>query len=184
METWAIVTLVLGTSAISSLLTFFITKMQVSHSDKRLERQLESAREADYRQRKREVWSEPLLKLRAELAYMAAKQDILVASAHRLHTRFGVTEEEAKEALQEAGNDWNAYLASGNFAQTLFLQNDTELVSKVKEILRDYQSSYTDAIYYKELKARKLGEAMEVFERNQTKIIEAQSLINKRLEEL
>jgi len=68
METWVIVTLVLGASAISSLLTFFITKMQVSHSDKRLEKQLESAREADYRQRKREVRGEPLLKLRVELA--------------------------------------------------------------------------------------------------------------------
>ena len=40
METWAIVTLVLGTSAVSALLTFFITKMQVRHSDRRFEREL------------------------------------------------------------------------------------------------------------------------------------------------
>jgi len=73
METWAIVTLVLGTSAISALLTFFITKMQVSHSDERLTKQLGSARETAYRERRREVKGEPLLRLRDELAGMAAK---------------------------------------------------------------------------------------------------------------
>ena len=64
METWAIVTLVLGTSTVSALLTFFITKMQVRHSDTRLEKELERAREADYRQRRQEVKSEPLVTLK------------------------------------------------------------------------------------------------------------------------
>ena len=184
METWAIVALVLGTSAISALLTFFITKMQVRHSDRRFERELERAREGDYHQRRWEVRGELLLKLRAELALMATKQDKLVASAHKLHTRFGMTEEEAKGQLQENVDDMNAYLASGNFQQALFMQDDAELINKVDEIIRDYRSSYIDAMYYKELKATELGKAMEVFERNKTRIIETQSLINKRLEEL
>jgi len=184
METWAIVTLVLGASAISALLTFFITKMQVRHSDKRLEKELERAREADYHQRRWEVRGEPLLKLRAELVLMATKQDKLVASAHKLHTRFGMTEEEAKEQLQKNVDDINTYLVSGDFQQTLFMQDDTELINKVEEIIKDYRSSYIDAMYYKELKATELGKAMEVFERNKTRIIEVQSLINKRLEEL
>jgi len=184
METWAIVTLVLGTSAVSALLTFFITKMQVRHSDKRLEKELERARETDYHQRRWEVRGEPLLKLRNELARMAVKQDRVVASAHKLHTRFGMTEEEAKAQLKENVDDINAYLASGDFHQTLFMQDDTELVNKVDEIITDYRASYIDAMYYKELKATELGEAMKVFERNKTRIIEVQELINKRLEEL
>ena len=184
METWAIVTLVLGTSAISALSTFFITKMQVSHSDTRFERELTRAEEENQQKRRWEVRSEPLLKLRAELARMAVKQDRVVASAHKLHTRFGMTEEEAKAQLKENVDDINAYLASGDFQQTLFLQDDTELVSKVDEIITDYRASYIDAVYYKELKAMELGEAMKVFERNKTRIIEVQSLINERLEEL
>jgi len=61
--------------------------MQVRHSDKRLEKELERAREADNRQWRREVRSEPLLKLRDDLARMANKQDKLVAAASRQHTR-------------------------------------------------------------------------------------------------
>ena len=97
METWAIVALVLGSSVISALLTFFITKMQVSHSDKRFESELERARELDTHQRQWKVRSELLFNLRTELARISTKQDTLVASAHRLHTRFSVTEEEAKK---------------------------------------------------------------------------------------
>jgi len=174
METWAIVTLVLGASAISSLLTFFITKMQVRHSDARLDKQLQSAREMDSRQRKREVRGEPLLKLRAELARMATKRDRLLASRDRAQAsarkqHIDMTEEEAKRELQEAENDWNAYRSSGDLPQILFLQYDTELRNKVEEIRRD---SWFDI------------HAREVRERNKARVIEVQSLINKLLEEL
>jgi len=154
METWAIVTLVLGTSAISALLTFFITKMQVRHSDRRFERELERARGADYRQRRREVRSEPLLKLRTELAHMANKQDKLVAAAGRQHTRIGGTEEEVSNELQEALDDWNAYVKSGDFAQTLLIQYDTDLVARAEEIRRDYQKSYFYHLYYQRMMKR------------------------------
>ena len=185
METWAIVTLVLGASAISALLTFFITKMQVRHSDRRFERERERAREADYHQRRWEVRGEILLKLRAELVIMATKQDKLVASAHKLHTRFGMTEEEAKEELQKSLNGINTYIESGNFYQTLFMQYDKELLEKVEEIIKDYRHSFFDAtVYYSELKARERTEATEVFNRNKARIIEVQELINKRLGDL
>jgi len=191
METWATVALVLGSNVIIALTTFFATKMQVSHSDRRfqIEQQLEQQRiiremNENNRQRRREIRSEPLLKLRDELARMATKQDRLVSWAHRQHTRFGITEEEAKNQLQAAAEDWNTYIAGGDFTETLFLQYDTELVKRVDEILKDYRESYIDAIYYKDLKATELGKAMEVFERNKTRTIEVQELINKRLEEL
>ena len=162
--------------------------MQVSHSDKRLEKELERARETDYRQRRREVRGEPLLKLRHELARMASKQDKLVAAAMRQHTRFGGTDEEVKRELQCAVDDWNAYLASGDFAQTLLIQYDTDLVNQAEEIRKDYQESYFYQLYYKlyyeQNKPEELKKAMGVFERNRTRIVEVQELINKRLEEL
>jgi len=184
METWAIVAIVLGSNIIIALATFFATKIQIAHSDKRLEKELERSKKVDYRQRRREIRGGPLLKLKAELARMAAKQDRVAHSAHRLHTRFGMTEEEARKELQQNLDDINAYLASGNFQETLFLQDDEELVKKVDEITRDYHASYIDAILFKDLKAKELGEAMKVFEKNKVSIIETQSLINKRLEEL
>jgi hypothetical protein len=184
METWAIVTLVLGTNAVSALVTFFITKMQVRHSDRRFEEELHKEIVMHRRQRQWVIRSEPLLNLRDELAVMATKQDKLTAAAHRQLIRVGITEEEAKRELQEAVDGWNAYVRSGNFAQTLFLQYDAELRKRAEEILRDYQKSYIDAMYYKDLKAEELKKAMGVFERNKTRIIEVQELINKRLEEL
>ncbi len=184
METWAIVTLVLGTSAVSALLTFFITKMQVRHSDKRLEKELERAREADYHQRRWEVRGKPLLKLRDELAIMAVKLEDLVASAQRTHTRFGGTQEEVEKKLHKAVDDWNAYLANGGMAQTLFIQYDTELVNRVEEIRKDYQQAYFHNLNFRDSNAEDMKKAFNIFEKNKARIIEAQALINRKLEEL
>jgi len=191
METWATVALVLGSNIIIALATFFTTKYQVSHSDRRFQVELQIAQQRDIqainreaRERRREIRSEPLLKLRNELARMANKQDKLVAAASRQHTRIGGTNEEAKGELQAAIEDWNAYVVSGDFAQTVLIQYDTDLVNQTEEIRQDYQKSYFYHLYYQQMDAEKLLEAMKVFERNRTKIVEVQELINKRLEEL
>ena len=184
METWAIVTLVLGASAISSLLTFFITKMQVSHSDKRFKMELERAREVDARNRRWEVRGQPLLALRDELACMAVKLEDLVASAQRTHTRFGGTQEEVEEKLHKAVDDWNAYLANGGMAQTLFIQYDTELVNRVEEIRKDYQQAYFHNLNFRDSNAEDMLKAFNIFEKNKARIIEAQAIINRKLEEL
>ncbi len=184
METWAIVTLVLGTSAVSALLTFFITKMQVRHSDGRFERELERAREADSRHRRWKVRNEPLLKLRSEVAIMAAKQDKLVAFTlrYRDHARIGIPEEVAKKEAQEAYDASNKYLASGDFVQVLFTQYDTQLANKAREILVNYRNSLISAVDY--TSQEPLTESLNLWERNKAKIIKVQELINKRLEEL
>ena len=184
METWAIVTLVLGASAISALLTFFITKMQVRHSDRRFERELKRARETDCHQRRWEVRGEPLLQMRTELAIMAVKLEELVASAQRTHTRFGGTQEEVEKKLHEAVDDWNAYLANGGMAQTLFIQYDTELVNRVEEIRKDYQQAYFHNLNFRDSNAEDMKEAFNIFGKNKARIIEAQALINRKLEEL
>ncbi len=101
METWAIVTLVLGASAISSLLTFFITKMQVRHSDERLEKELARQREADYHQWQRKVRSEPLLKLRDALAIMTTRLHTLVTNTQLPRNQSVITEKEQQRALED-----------------------------------------------------------------------------------
>jgi len=66
MEAWAIVALVLGTNLIQGLLTFFINKKQMKHSEKQLERQIAAQSDKNSLERRRDVRSQPLLELRTE----------------------------------------------------------------------------------------------------------------------
>ena len=185
METWAIVTLVLGTSALSSLLTFFITKMQVNHSDKRQEKGFERMQEADYRQRRWEVKSKPLLKLRDELACASIKESEVTGAAYAQHLLKGVkSKEELNKRLERAIRDRNDYLKSGILRQILYTQTDQELINRVNEIIEDYQSSHFTAEHYMQFAEKDREEGKAVFKRNEARIIEIQELINKRLEKL
>jgi hypothetical protein len=149
-----------------------------------MKKQLEQRGEIDSRQWRRKVRSEPLLKLRAEVAIMATKQYKLVAFTYRYreHARIGISEEVAKKELQETADDCNDYLASGEFAQALFMQSDVELMNKAREILNNYQKWLTSAMYYTSEKA--LQKSLDLIEKNTARITEVQELINKRLEEL
>ena len=149
-----------------------------------LVKQLGQQKELDSRQWQRKVRSEPLLKLRDELSIMAVKLEDLVASAQRTHTRIGGTQEEVEKKLHEAVDDWNAYLANGGMAQTLFIQYDTELVNRVEEIRKDYQQAYFHNLNFRDSNAENMKEAFNIFEKNKARIIEAQALINRKLEEL
>jgi len=184
METWAIVALVLGSNIIIALSTFFVTKMQVRHSDKRFEKELEKAREVDYRERRREVRGEPLLKLRDALAIMATKLNMLVIVTQMQHNQSDITEEGENKELQWVVDDWKNYGTSGDFLQTLNLQYDAELLKLVEEIQGDYLLLFEYALDYKHLRAEELKEFRELFQKIKTSIPEVQSLINKRLEEL
>ena len=73
MQVWDVVALVLGSNFIMGVVTFFATKIQVKHSDKRLEKELERQREVDARTWRREVEGKPLFNLREELAIAVTK---------------------------------------------------------------------------------------------------------------
>ena len=81
-------------------------------------------------------------------------------------------------------DDWNAYLANGGMAQTLFIQYDTELVNRVEEIRKDYQQAYFHNLNFRDSNAEDMLKAFNIFEKNKVRIIEAQALINRKLEEL
>ncbi len=186
METWAIVTLVLGSSAVSALLTFLITKMQVSHSDKRLERELENTKETDYRLRRREIKGEPLLKMRGELALMATKGQKLATTAMLLHTNIGtgLNEEQIKGLLDTASNERNTYMHSGVFEQVLFTVDDKEIAEKVEQIRLEYKMLHYRNVNWQRLPPEQLPQTLILPKEIRDKIREVQSLINKRLEEL
>jgi hypothetical protein len=146
-----------------------------------MKKQLEQQSELDSRHWKREVRSEPLLRLRTELARMANKQDKLVAVVYKQYSkRFAFLEEELKETL----DDSNSYLASGDFANALFTLDNAEIVHKAREILTNYQESLMEATSFSKLKKEERIKALESIETNREKVIETQALINKRLEEL
>ncbi len=180
MEAWVTV----AVAFIVALSTLGATIIQNKYSTKRFEKQRERAREENQQKRRREVRSEPLLKLRDELAIMAVKLEDLVASAQRTHTRSGGTQEEVEKKLHKAVDDWNAYLANGGMAQTLFIQYDTELVNRVAEIRKDYQQAYFHNLNFRDSNAEDMKEAFNIFEKKKARIIEAQALINRKLEEL
>lgn len=184
METWAIVTLVLGTSAISALLTFFITKMQVRHSDTRLEKELARQREVDERQRRWEVRREPLLKLRDALALMATRLHMLVTNTQLPRNQSDITEEVDNKKLQQALDNWRDYMTSGDFLPTLNLQCDTELLRLVEGIESGYMLLFEYALDYKNLKTEELKAFREISRNIKNKIPEVQEVIYKRLEEL
>jgi len=185
METWAIVVIVLGTNLITNLLTWFLTNRQLKHSAEQFKRQLEAQKEADKRERRREVRSEPLVKLRDELARMAAKGDRVAYLA----TPTGYQSKEMAEEFTQALDDWNTYMASGEFQQVVFMQYDVELVGRVSEIKSEYNAArYRFGAYWQWLSAadreKGLEESIKVIVENRVKIAEVQSEINKLLEEL
>ncbi len=179
METWAIVTLVLGTSLISSLLTFCITKMQINHSDNRLKKEFERAREVEARQRRWEVRGEPLLKLRDGLASMAARLDRLVINTKLLNLSKEVENNEVQQVKEGLRN----HMTSEEFLSIRYLQYDKELVKLMGEIEDDYVVLLVMNLASKELKGEfKELEKMSLKIKRRIPVI--QEIINKRLEEL
>jgi len=187
MEAWATVALVLGSNAIMGLVNWFATRMQIKNSDKQLEKRLQAQREADKRERGREVRSEPLLKLRSELARMAGKGEKVWSNVAR-------SDKQVPEEFERALAEWSAYMASGEFEQVLFMQYDLELVYSAKAISLDYElARYRFEIYWhlsdedkknEDKKKKYQDEPIELIRRNRREVVGVQSEISKLLEKL
>ena len=187
MEAWATVVIVLVSNAIIGGVSVFTMRKQLKNSAEQFKVQLDAQREADKRERRREIRSEPLLKLRSELARMAAKGEKVASMV--MGMPISTESKDPPEKFKEAMGDWNTYMGGGEFQQVLFMQYDFVIVNKVNAIkleyenarhyLREYWNSWGDADKEKESE-----EALNVVERNRSKIAEVQSEINKLLEEL
>ena len=117
--------------------------------------------------------------MRNELALMAFMQNRINDLAEKQHTRYEEAKEKVTEELYDAIKEWKAYLVKGNLIRTLFIQYNSELFNKVNEI----QESYI-ARYHKLFNEAEKEEAITSWGKTWPKVIEAQELINKRLEEL
>ncbi|HUT96881.1 MAG TPA: hypothetical protein VMW60_02050 [Dehalococcoidales bacterium] len=149
-----------------------------------MRKQLKQQSELDSRHWKREVRGKPLLKLRDELAYMAAMQNEVVDAAHSAYEGVGVTTEQTKDRLDKALSRWDTYMANKNPLQSWYIQYNVELFNKVSEIKTDYRRAYENVWKSGELKVAELEEATRDSNKIWPKVIELQELINKRLEEL
>ncbi len=171
-------------AAIVAFASIFSTFMSNKQHDKRFKEELERAREADYRKRRWEVRSEPLLKLRNDLARMATKLKMLVIDTRGQHYRSDITEEEKNKELERAVDDLKDHVTSGDFLQTVNLQYDAELLELVEGIRSNYLLLFEYALDYKHLRLEQLKEFSKLSLQIETSIPEVQELINKRLEEL
>jgi hypothetical protein len=149
-----------------------------------MKKQLEQQRELDSCQWRRKVRSEPLLKLRDELANMASKLKMLVIDTRGQHYRPNITGEEKNKELERAVEDLKVHLENGGFLQALNLQYDAELLHLVDNIISSYSLLFEYALNYESLRLDLLKEFHKLSQEIETKIPEVQELINKRLEEL
>jgi hypothetical protein len=150
-----------------------------------LKKQLEQQTGIDEKEWKRKIKSAPLLKLRDELAEMATKGDRLAKRGNDF-TVPAKTKEQTNAALQEAISDWNNYIKGDYLTKVLNMQADRDLKELIKEIRKEYVDTYDDVVTFREeLSSAELGRASRSAEEEiAPKVVQAQELINKKLEEL
>jgi len=183
---WAIVVLVVGTNLGTALLALLGTKKQLKHSVKQLERVLEDKREAEQHNRSWEVRSQPLLRLREELAIMAEKFEAMVDLATQVAGGVSLSAEKTIGDLDKAVKAWDNYFQSGKFYQAVHMQYNYDLKRVAHQILLDYASAYIGIAPFLNGggEDEKISEAKDVIQRNAAKISEVQSKINELLEGL
>ncbi len=184
METWATISLVLGTNIIVSAFSYFIAHIQVNSSNKRFERQFQRDAELYKREQRRAVRSEPLLDLRFELSMMANKIEQINLNYDYKNTRLEITQEQALKYLEEAIKDWNEYASAGTFRRAIFALDNKELIQKSTELYLRYIEDVFNAKRWEELNPEELEQTRVVHGENHDRLAEIQSLINKLLEEL
>jgi hypothetical protein len=186
METWAIVVLVVGTNLGTALLWLLGIKKQLKHSDKRFGKEMETKREEDEHKRKWVVRSEPLLKLREELAVMAERFEDMVELAVQVAGGAVLSIEKADEDLKKAVEAWDKYFQSGKFYQAIHMQYNYELKKEAHEILLYYASGYREIWPFLSGGSDDEGinRGKEVIRRNAKRISAVQLRINELLEKL
>jgi hypothetical protein len=169
---------------VGGFFSYWGIKKQVETSDRHFEKEFEKFIVTYYRDRRREVRSEPLKELSTELAIMATKLEKLAKRGKS----YGPpkTKEQENEFLRQAEKDWEEYLKSDHLERVLYSQYDTEILNRVREIRNDYFDIYSTTVTYPdEVSAVEYGQASRAAEEKiRPKVAEIQELINKKLEEL
>lgn len=184
MEIWDVVTLVLGSNIVIVLSTYFTAKYQLIQSNKRFEKEQQIAIEKEQKQRRREVRSEPLLKLRGALSQMTTRLHKLVTDTQFSHNQSDISENIENKESHKALDDYKDYMTSVDFLPTLYLQYDKELINLLDHIESSYLLLFEYALDYRNLRPELQHDFREMSLKIKNEIAEVQELINKRLEEL
>lgn len=182
MENWVTVTIVIASNLIIVGSTYLVGRLQADRADKRLERQLERQREIDGMERRREVRSEPLLRLRAELAYMATKYRNLI----RINLKFAGKGDRKRDEpeVRRAVEEREKWVNNGKWEQVLLALDDAELIDMASDVSNHYIEYWTAAEDFEDQDPPGKKRIRDALEANNPELIRIQSLINQRLEEL
>lgn len=161
-------------------LNFWQSNLANKLSEKRLERE----REIDQKTWRRQVRSEPLFTFRTQLARIATKYERLVGSAESLHTRFGITEEQAQSAFERERQGFNEYLNLGDFQQASYMLDDLGIIEQMDSIIKNYRDALATHLNIRWAEHENIQKAFSVYKSNAEKIAKLQGIINKKLEEL
>lgn len=116
---WTTVGSVLGSNFFVAAVSLATVKWQIKGAERQLKSQIQNERERDHTERRREIRSEPLMKFEGELAHMAAKYEQLVLAARQLHTKVGLTDEEAANIFKQRRDALNEYFFKGSLFRNL-----------------------------------------------------------------
>lgn len=178
MADWAQVVLVVGPAAVTGLTGYFIAHQQNRSAHKRLELQLNDAREREERQRKRDVRSAPLLALRKEVATMAETLGSFFSAGDLSVTAIGKSSEHLNPVRQAIYERALEYCQNGTFDQAILQLTDADIVSKAREIHVEYM-----ALSYKVVpEPDSYNDILAALPGIRAKIIQLQQLINQHLE--
>lgn len=186
METWAIVVLVVGTNLGTALLALLGIKKQLKHSDNRFAKELEAKREADEHNRKWVVRSQPLLKLREEIAHMAERLEFSVDLAIQVIEGVTPNQDKIERQLEKTVEEWSEYIGSGDLYKALHMQYQHELKVEGHKIVQNYQSTYKGImVFWRGGKAdEEIRKANDILRNNSREVSAFQSKINELLEAL
>ena len=199
METWATVVIVIVSNVIIAAVSILTTRMQVKHSANEFEKKLQADRDISQHERSWEVRSEPLVKLREELACMAEKFESMISLGTQVIGGLSLEsdqivkehEETVVEFFRKAMKGWEEYYYSGRFEQALHMQYESSLKVEAKMIYLDYSSTYigllpllSDKKAKSEETNEKILKAGDLIVKNSVRILEVQSAINELLEQL
>ena len=186
-----ILALVLGSNGIVLAGSYLTMKKQLKHSNEQLDKQLQDQREVDKHERNWNVRSEPLLRLRGELARMAQVSESAVNLATQFTREAGVGRKRDRigEMLAKAVKAWDDCVWGGELYRTLHMQYDDKMKGEVHRIYLDYHSAYRVLCGFwdsenSESRNQAISQAKEVMKENAKKVSRVQERINELLEGL
>jgi len=161
---WTTLGTTLGSVLVSDFFVAFVSlkaaKWQINSAKEQLDKQIQSERDKELRERRQEIKGQPLRRLQNELSNAAAKQALL----------FAMFAAQNPVEYQQAYEDLRNYKKNGEFMKTLYLLDDKEIIDRVDNILEVWSTYPADPL-----------EADKLIAQMTEKIRQVQSLIYERL---